>query len=77
MGSAVSVGSQYPADLSEFQELYERNLNMKKVVARHDAAYLYEQLHCDNLCRHKDIIEIVTHRTKEQLQMIFEASLIA
>ena len=69
MGGAVTVLERDTNIPVEIREKYERNLELKKRIAEKDAKYLRHHL-MQTWKPHKDIIQILTERTKYQLELI-------
>lgn len=53
----------------EIREKYERNLDLKKKIAEKDAKYLRHYL-SQTWKPHKDIIRLLTERTRYQLELV-------
>lgn len=69
MGGAVSVlerDHDIPVDI---REKYNRNLELKKRIAEKDAKYLRHHL-LQTWKPHKDIIQLLTERTRYQLELV-------
>jgi hypothetical protein len=69
MGGAVTVLERDHDIPANIREKYNRNLELKKRIAEKDAKYLRHHL-TQTWKPHKDIIQLLTERTRYQLELV-------